>query len=617
ELSLTSNGPGGIGGPSVTTSAAKISVNATSANANATVISTNPAGALIHNSSAGATLSISTAGPATISDLSGTTITVTSAAGVQEQGNIGTKLSNVTLTAGGTGSITRLRVVDKIVGASVTMNTSGGAIGGPTVVATIGVETSNLTVNTISVGTGGIFILNTSKDPLTVANATSNQGFSLYSYGPVTVNSITAGSDVNASTNSITVGARSGALIVNPASMLVATGGSVLLQNDDTKGGTINIGTGSTITGSSTVAGVGTVTINIGPTANKFVGTTPDNVTINNTAPGVTYFGKNGITALGPVNTINANKRDVIFDTDDKAANSITLGGGVIITADPPEGLADLPAPRTIAPAFTASAIALATQSVGAVQSSAVNSPFILPTIAPAQSFATVIAGLNGNMLDSLASSSGGLQAQARTLYGGIGAFAQPGNVQYGLINANVHTACDSAEASINSGSTLYTPDRDIVVKTTFGDVKIAAHSMALVMAFNHGIAVYDLDDTHHQSVVVEVGGRKIALAPGKHLLVTGNQYESFEEINPSAVIPYKGVTKTAINDSLAAFSADFHLPAAVYTIVPLRNMLASTDAGHKSRTSHLLKTAAIMLQLGNYASGYRTYTRPRLTAMR
>src|SRR5262249_39800172 len=60
-----------------------------------------------------------------------------------------------------------------------------------------------------------------------------------------------------------------------------------------------------------------------------------------------------------------------------------------------------------------------------------------------------------------------------------------------------------TSAANLYKGSVVFAPKRDTVVKTQFGDVKVAAKSVVLIMSFTGGTAVYDLDDTHANAVSV------------------------------------------------------------------------------------------------------------------
>ena len=55
-----------------------------------------------------------------------------------------------------------------------------------------------------------------------------------------------------------------------------------------------------------------------------------------------------------------------------------------------------------------------------------------------------------------------------------------------------------------------------------------------LIMAFRHGLAVFDLDDGHGKAVVVTAGSRNVTLSPGMQTVITSDSGKSFEQINPA-----------------------------------------------------------------------------------
>lgn len=132
-----------------------------------------------------------------------------------------------------------------------------------------------------------------------------------------------------------------------PTSITVAAGadifanqGNLVIENDNAASGTIGIGANANLAALSSST-LGNVSITIGPPPAAPTNTTaPANVAVSLANGGLVYFGKNNISASAPSNTINASGSEVVFNTGTRAATAITLGGGDIITADPPaEGL--------------------------------------------------------------------------------------------------------------------------------------------------------------------------------------------------------------------------------------------------------------------------------------
>ena len=237
-------------------------------------------------------------------------------------GVIGTTASTTQVIAGGSGNIVE-GAGGLIQGASVTASTLGGTLGSSG--APLAVSGGSLTLNS----GGAMYVSNSYSGNVTLANAVSGTSMSVSSNGPFAISSVTANGN-------IALVSTSGAMSTTANATISTTSGSIELQNTDTSEGSIALGSGTTIHASSTTAGVGNVDIVIGNVpSNPVVGTAPSNVVVNNTGGGKTYFGSNGITAVGPTNTLNASGRNIVFNTPLTNA-SIKLDGGVVITADPP-----------------------------------------------------------------------------------------------------------------------------------------------------------------------------------------------------------------------------------------------------------------------------------------
>lgn len=136
---------------------------------------------------------------------------------------------------------------------------------------------------------------------------------------------------INGSLTFITDSSNTGSLSLAPSSILVANGGSLVLQNNDVTNGSISIGANSSLFAR------GKVTISIGAVPTSPVqGLPPEHLQTTQTLGGEIFFGTNGIVADVPNNEVNANYSDVIFDTKSLPASHITLGGNVIITTSNP-----------------------------------------------------------------------------------------------------------------------------------------------------------------------------------------------------------------------------------------------------------------------------------------
>jgi hypothetical protein len=50
------------------------------------------------------------------------------------------------------------------------------------------------------------------------------------------------------------------------------------------------------------------------------------------------------------------------------------------------------------------------------------------------------------------------------------------------------------------------------------------------VVSFNDGIAVFNLDDSHKNALYMTVAGHGMRLAPGSHVLITGEHVRSIND---------------------------------------------------------------------------------------
>jgi len=163
-------------------------------------------------------------------------------------------------------------------------------------------------------------------DDVTILPSQS-QSMAVRANGPLTV----AGS-LTTSGGNLVLSTSQGQLTVNANIGLAATNGALSLINDDTnkKTSKILIGTGSVLVTSGTG---GNVFISIGEIDTPVAGKQPKkNVQASNPGGNI-FWGKKGITANAPVNSIDAIGSDVIFNNFVNKKN-IILNGDVAITAN-------------------------------------------------------------------------------------------------------------------------------------------------------------------------------------------------------------------------------------------------------------------------------------------
>lgn len=680
-LNLTAKGGGGIGsmGSRLRTTANDITLNATNAAGNVFATTSAPGSLTVRASSAGGIFDLIAAQEIkTVGAISGGTISLASggAGGIIVTENLGTSATNqVTLTTPGAGAIYGDSKAT-IFGNTINLTSGSGAISAGDLKNPLKVNGANVAINTT--GGGLVNVLNTSTAQSNLANSTSGQSFVYETKGALVINNVQTSAGAASSNGSVSITAGSGALIIANGSNITANGGNVLISAEGADA-SINVGQNVTILGSSTVANIGNVIFNAGKKGAAEVGPTPANVIVNETLGGRVFFGKNGITAGAPNNILNAEGRNISFISD--KPNTISLGGGVTITADPPRdfvasfgGYAALSAVSagaslvnnmspstdtsdesrfsTISPSVVPTSQSLASwqSSVQSIQN-ATDSLYTVAYSAPAQTLTTnnVLTaadelGANGayQKISSPVSPEGvyRLQLARETNSGLIHADtlveasevvfnsdkqSKPKNgVLVGYVDFRgkapkseiAKTAMTATVTRLRSGNLFCAPtNATAILDTDFGKVKIAPHAMVLAMAVVDGLAIYNFDDRHHDSVVVEHNNHKLSVSPGHHILITSRNAQAFEEVNVSEHILYSGVKKTSVGSDTNVFTAEFFIPSAIDAITPLKKLVQAKDAASVVKAQRMLKTAAIILHLQGGKGSYQQYFRPRATA--
>ena len=153
----------------------------------------------------------------------------------------------------------------------------------------------------------------------------------------------------------------------------------------------------------------------------------------------------------------------------------------------------------------------------------------------------------------------------------------------------------------------LFFPASNIIVGTHEGNVHIDGGCMALVLETGHDVAVYNLHDTHHGGVKVVAGGKTITLHPGQQVVLTHNQTDSFEKINPGLKIAYRNTRSADMGNGVRAFIADFSLAGALTQVAPLKQMLSSTNPKDRRFAHQMLKNAVVLNETTAANGPYRT----------
>ena len=415
---------------------------------------------------------------------------------------------------------------------------------------------SSLQVGSITTTAGGV---NVSAGALTTNSGTTIQTTG----GGITLLVDSAGSSLNIGNNN----------------MLTTSAGSIVLQNNNLTTGSITLGSGLNIHASGTAKGIGQVSIVIGnvPTTGLVPGTTPGPVSpVVSTSGGAGVFygttASSSITSNG-ANTLNAFGRNVVFNTGTLPAAAISLNGGTI-TADPP--LLEASSVHNFG-SSTSSQATVTGFSTALPISHLVN--LQLPVSSPKPD-----AGRYVKTIDTT------IQA----VYKGNALGYRATND-----NSRKQQITQSLTQSLKRGPLLISPQKPTRIETDFGTVKVASGAVALIIAFDGGVAVYNLHDRHKGSVTLECDQDCFALAPSQSVTLTNSRVHFFEEINPVPTVAYRRINIHEHNNGLKSFRSEFNILSLLRGVAPLHKLFDSSGTvEHLNTGGSILKTAAILMNI-------------------
>lgn len=466
--------------------------------------------------------------------------------------------------------------------------------------------------------------------------------------------------------------------IESDASILEVNGGltsgfgNIFLQNTYAPGGVITIADGTQILGSGAVTALnqGNVYITIGLAPPAFTpadGVQPAGTEVIETGSGQVTFGSTAfpagtIVADGSVDDhaiFRALGRDLVFSTGNQPANAITVGKNVVITADPPPlsaGVAILANnARTTSPTASSStsssslsptaleASVFTTPSVmnaGAsnvvtspIQSSSVNAPNL--TIDSPQSLLSALStintiGLNNAQLSDLSMVRNAV-VNAVEVSNNVGLLSNSGVVETASLSQTSETTeatdsqsrtlvgqvSDKQPRKLNNGPLLVAPENDMVVETPFGKVNIAAKTLALLVASEHSVAVYNLHDVRKGALsVVTNQGHTFNVTPGTSAVMVGSHDKSFEEVNPAQFVRYRKPVSRSLSNTHKLYRAEFEIISMLNGLPAFKELIQSENKETRKTMLNVLKTAAILMQLSGNAEPFEFFSKPEVTAM-
>jgi len=533
------------------------------------------------------------------------------------------------------------------------ISTGAGAIGGK---APIVVNTADLTLR----GNGTVGVTNNFAGTSVLQDSFAGKTFTLNTANSVTLNDITTG------LGNMLIKTTTGTLNVASGAVLNAQNGSLTLQNVNNTSGQIVIGDLAQVKTTGTGKNV---IITLGATVPK-TGTNPafpgpvnvpngvDVVYNGNTKFNIFWGTPNGLVvstnAGGPSidnATVESKNASVIFNGTN--GGSIVLGKNSYVLADPPDRVsAPSVAVAAPAPVIDIKSVDAATKLFAFVgeNTTATSDLSVLNMNAAPQAQvannATLITATNTASLAAKAGltvAGGAINAGAASLAtlpvnSTVQVSDEDNSYMVGFMGNNFGETeaaiCSDAEIGmtegaakgvqtiqhgervvIKKGNVLFVPFKATTVETPNGIVHIDAKAVALVSSTEAGLAVYDLEDQHKGSVSVESNGHNVVLSPGRHVMVTKHHTAEFAQINAVETIAHRNVQSTVKNGH-RAHTSEFSVLTAMDTVKPLKALAMSKHANAKQIADRMMKTTAIILQLGGGAGQYQHYFKPRMTAM-
>lgn len=457
-----------------------------------------------------------------------------------------------------------------------------------------GVTNDTITLNL----SGGVVNLTGNQDVTTV-----HDGVTITADNDINFNveQLTLGVDsqITTSAGSISLIATAGKLDIGDGVILYANEGNLLIENDDTSAGSIEIGYGANLTAytiSGPTLGFVRITIDTPPTS-PTVGSNPGGITANESGGGHVYFGSGGISTTAGGNVLNAKGRHVIFESGGLGSGAIVLEGNVTITADPPE---------TVVPA-----ISRATASV------------VLPTTLPIASsqFAGQITIMRPPLNITIPRfSAPSFKTPVETSTADVATFKK---ISYSP--ANVETARDSAglcTADVNgskvkfvntssvfvdrnsqiileAGEAVIAPDHRAIIVAGDATIIVAPSTIISISRNDNCLKIHNLYEKGNHAVRAVVNGKSIEVGMGRELILSTNEgVTKMESSNDN--LGRRRVKSLGYIGNKHATSCEISLISLLEKHSALKALVRSHDTQDKQLVAKLVKTAACLMMSTN-----------------
>lgn len=126
---------------------------------------------------------------------------------------------------------------------------------------------------------------------------------------------------------------------------------------------------------------------------------------------------------------------------------------------------------------------------------------------------------------------------------------------------------------------------------------------------------MYDLHDNKKGSVVITAAGNSTSLIPGRSAFIANTSSNEFGEINPIKFVGYRHVVSRDVDAQRKLFQADFEILSMVRGLKPLGGLVDSTNPKARKTMDNMLKTVAILLELGHGGEQFKYHLPKELVA--
>ncbi len=506
------------------------------------------------------------------------------------------------LTASQSGYIAQNPTNASMVAPDIALVTGGGAIGAG---GSITIDSANVAASTS--GSNGYVAINDSSPNSGIVGGQSGTYFTFNTNGNLNVyGSIGTGAGLGSNLGgSITLNAN-GIINLGVSSPinLTTNNGSVIIQNNNSTAGQINIANGDFILGSSTNANLGFVTMNIGSLSQiNTVNPNPSNIAVQTSGGSNVYFGNNGIIANASGNVLFANGRNIVFNTGSLAASAISLGGKVQLTADPPpnsfSSVSVEELNKYINTVLNINNVSLASNTVLNINNVIITSDGMINTNVSFGANLLLNNAVNiGKSPDNQEAGQYVVNPKGEDKHNDNQQLTSNLNsVEPIAYNSSVlmnYTNALNVNSRLNNGSSLIIANNDMHFIINSGIIlRLKRGAIVLTIVNNNIASFYNLHDNHGKSVLISAYNEVIVLNPGTHLSVSKSAYD-FANINPLTKVGYRKLSSMTVKD-LTLYRSDYSILSLVLSLPSVKALFTSSDKTAHNLASQILKTATII----------------------